>query len=324
MELVGYACPYIPVELISAAGYQPYSLLHGDYELMQEGTRYARIDACPLARANIAYVIKNSTRFAACIGSIGCDMSRRMFDIIHEHADLPVYIIHMPRTDNRQIYSDEIDHLIAELNFLSKKDVLARLPDEIQKWNSLREHFRSFENQRAAAPSRVSTYEFHKAARSFYQGVADTVPDIPLTDSQNPRVYMVGSELSYESSDFLQLLEEHLCIVGDFVCGLSQFLNVSITTFDLAGVKNAYYTQAPCVYRRSNKEFFNHITQAVQARNCQGIIGFTLDYCDSYEFELKYIEKSVGLPMLRLRTDYSFQKISQLETRIAAFKEMLC
>ena len=41
MKLIGYTCPYVPVELLSAAGFQPYCLLHGDYELMQRGTEYA-------------------------------------------------------------------------------------------------------------------------------------------------------------------------------------------------------------------------------------------------------------------------------------------
>lgn len=325
MGLIGYAGPYIPVEMISAAGYQPYSLLHGDYELMQEGTHYVRIDACPLVRANIAYVIRKRTEFAACIGAVGCDMSRRMFDIIHQYTGIPVYILHVPRTDNRQIFDDEIDWLIDELVHLSGKDFREELPGEIRRWNAVRERWRQLELQRAAYPSLLSTRAFHEAVRHYHKGNPELEMNIPENpSSKKPRVYLVGSELSYESADLLRSMEENLCIVGDSIYGLSRFLNVSIKTPDLDGLKTAYYDQPPCIYRRSNRKYYDHIIREIQKRQCQGLMGFTLDYCDAYEFELKHIEDTVGLPVLRLRTDYSFQKMSQLKTRLAAFGEMLC
>ena len=48
------------------------------------------------------------------------------------------------------------------------------------------------------------------------------------------------------------------------------------------------------------------------------------DYCDAYEFELKKMENTFDLPLLRIRNDYSSQKTGQLKTRIAAFGEILC
>ena len=91
MELIGYTCPYIPVEILSATGFRPYALLHGDYDLMQNGLLYTRIDACPLVRANISYVIKHQNKFVALVGAIGCDMSRRMFDVLREHTKIPIF-----------------------------------------------------------------------------------------------------------------------------------------------------------------------------------------------------------------------------------------
>ena len=324
MELIGYTCPYIPVEILSATGFRPYCLLHGDYDLMQHGTQYARIDACPLVRANIAYVIANKSNFAALVGTTGCDMSRRMLDILGEHTRIPCYLMHQPRTYNQKIHDDEIDWLIDSLSHLSKRNIMDALSHEIDKWEAARNVFRKYDRARHGAPSTVSSSDFQKATTHYYKGELNTIPDIAKKLSNKPRVYLVGSEVSYESSEFLELLEVDLRIVGDFVCGISTFLNISIAERTLSGIKNAYYSQPPCIYRRPNKAFYEHLVKQIAERKCIGVIAFTLDYCDAYEFELKKMENTFGLPLLRIRNDYSSQKTSQLKTRIAAFGEMLC
>lgn len=326
MKLIGYTCPSIPVEILSATGYQPYCLLHGDYGLMQQGTRYARIDACPLVRSTIAYVLDHKERFAALVGATGCDMSRRMFDVISEYADIPVFMMHVPRTDNPGIYFEELDWLAEELKRFSGKDIRAALAREIDTWSAVRTALREFDDRRAHVPSLMSTSRFHTLVRSYYTGeIGDLLHGhIPEQISNQPRVYLIGSEISYESSGFLNLMESDVRIVGDFVCGLSTALNITVKEHGLDGIKQAYYNQAPCIYKRPNDRFYEHVVRETRKRACEGIIAYTLDYCDAYEFELHHMESTFGIPMLNVRTDYSFQKTGQLRTRIGAFKELLC
>ena len=251
-------------------------------------------------------------------------MSHRMFDILSEHTDIPLFVLHMPRTDNKEIYDDEIDWLIDQLEDLTKKNIKDQLNQEIEKWERFREKYRGYDVKRNADPSVISTTNFHAKARYYYQGQINDAFSIPEEPSAQPRVYLIGSEISYESNHFLKLLENQLRIVGDFSCGISQFTGVSIVGPGLHGIKQTYYDQTPCPYRRPNTAFYMHIAKQVKERRCQGIIGFTLDYCDAYEFEMKHLETKLELPVLRIRNDYSFQKMSQLKTRIAAFRELLC
>jgi benzoyl-CoA reductase/2-hydroxyglutaryl-CoA dehydratase subunit BcrC/BadD/HgdB len=323
-QRLGYTCPHVPVEILASTGLQPYCLLHGDYELMQYGTTYARIDACPLVRANIAHILKESDKYAALVGTTGCDMSRRLFDVVSEATDIPALLIHMPRTDNFPIYSDEIDWLVQRLDRILGVSIKDAIAAEIDTWQHARGQMRALDKKRYAAPAILTTQDFHKVAGAYYQGLpALTMPSMnePLT---KPRVYMVGSEISYESGSFLQLFEDDLTIVGDNICGLSQFLSVQVKEHTIAGLKKAYYNQAPCIYRRPNHQYFNYVAAQLKRRCCHGVIGFTLDYCDAYEFELKKLEKTLGVPVLRVRTDYAGEKVSQFKTRIAAFGEMLC
>lgn len=323
--MIGYTCSYIPVELLAATGLKPYRLLHGDIGLSKDGERLLRIDACPLVKSNIAYIIRNQDKFTALVGSTGCDMARRMFDIVDELTDIPVYVLNNPRTDNPKIFNDEIDWLVKELEHLSNRklnDDLLRL--EIERWENVREQYRTLNKKRAANPSLISTSDFHKAAISYYKGDVDAQINITEKHSVNPRVYLIGSAITYEANQILELLEQELRIVGDFNCGISRFLNIEIKDKNLNGIKHAYYNQPPCIFKRPNHKFYEWTSSQLKKYACDGIVAWTLDYCDSYEFELKRMESRFGFPILRIRSDFSFQNLSQIKTRISAFREMLC
>lgn len=323
--MIGYTCSYIPVELLAATGLKPYRLLHGDIGLSKDGERLLRIDACPLVKSNIAYIIKNQDKFTALVGSTGCDMARRMFDIVDELTDIPVYVLNNPRTDNPKIFNDEIDWLAKELEHLSNRklnDDLLRI--EIERWENVREQYRTLNKKRAANPSLISTSDFHKAAINYYKGDVDAQINITEKHSVNPRVYLIGSAITYEANQILELLEQELRIVGDFNCGISRFLNIEIKDKNLNGIKHVYYNQPPCIFKRPNHKFYEWTSSQLKKYACDGIIAWTLDYCDSYEFELKRMESRFGFPILRIRSDFSFQNLSQIKTRISAFREMLC
>jgi benzoyl-CoA reductase/2-hydroxyglutaryl-CoA dehydratase subunit BcrC/BadD/HgdB len=325
MELIGYACSYIPVELLSATGLRPYRLLHGNTDLSRQAEKYVRIDACPMVKSNISYILNNQDKFRVLVGSTGCDMSRRMFDIIEETTDIPVLVLNNPRTNRAQIFNDEIDWLVKQLENLSGRkfsdDLIAK---EIEKWESERESYRAIDKKRGALPSLISTASFHNAIINYHQGNITSHIDIKDEPINKPRVYLLGSAVTYESHPILEMLEKEMRIVGDFNCGLSRFLNIHITENNLDGIKSAYYNQPPCVYKRPNDKLYSFIGGKLEEFRCKGIVAWTLDYCDNYEFELKKIESVFDLPVLRIKSDFSFQNLSQLRSRISAFAEMLC
>ncbi len=321
---IGYTCSYTPVELISAAGYRPYRLLHGSQELMREADRWLRVDACPMARSNLGHLLLHRGEFAAIVGSTGCDMARRLLDVVGEATDLPVYVMNVPRTDNPRIYREEVVWLWEELRLLAGGTLQHhRIAEAVQAWERARGRCRRLEAMRRANPSTLSTSLLHEAGVHYHQGDARCDPLSDQEASHKPRVYLVGSPVPYEGREVLRQLEESLRIVGDFNCGVSRFLNLRIDELTLQGVARAYYEQPPCIWRRPNTGFYEHITGRLARLRCVGVVAWTLDYCDSYEFELRRMERVLGLPVLRLRSDLSFGNRAQLDTRIQAFGELL-
>ena len=64
----------------------------------------------------------------------------------------------------------------------------------------------------------------------------------------------------------------------------------------------------------------------VREFNVEGIIWYQLLYCETYDIESYFFEKKlqeVGMPMLKLQSDYDAVEMGPLKTRIEAFIEMI-
>lgn len=324
MALIGYTCSYVPVEILAATGHRPYRLLHAEVRLAQDGEQYVRVDACPLIKSTLAYLSEHRTEFACVVGTSGCDMSRRMYDVLAETTDLPVLLLDNPRTDRFAMYSDEIDWLIREIERLfSLRITPEMIRREIGAWEDARTHYRALDRKRMARPSRISTAELHKAVTHYHKGEIEFPPFVPEEATDRPRVYLLGSAFPFEANSTLRLFEERLRVAGDFNCGISRFLGVQVANHSLAGLKRAYFEQPSCILKRPDHRFYEHVSRSIAGLDCRGIIAWTLDYCDPYEFELKRIESKLGLPVLRLRSDLSTQNLAPLKTRIEAFADMI-
>lgn len=324
-KLIGYTCSYIPAELLSATGYKPYRLLHGSYDLSIEGEKALRIDACPLIRSNLGFLMRNQEKFKAIIVSTGCDMSRRLSDVLLELTDIPVFVFNNPRTDNFRIYSDEINQLVVELEILGKRKLdRIVLKNEIERYETARLNLGKLDMKRWTSPSTLSTTTLHKILSNFHQGnIEDINYAINDEPSIKPRVFLLGSPVSYETNSLLAMIENKLRIVGDFNCGLSRFLDIQIKEKNLDGIKTAYFQQPPCIFKRPNDKFYQQVKEKIKLTRATGIVVWVAEFCDNYDFEIITMEDCFELPLLKLKSDYLLENIGQLNTRIEAFVEML-
>ena len=70
----------------------------------------------------------------------------------------------------------------------------------------------------------------------------------------------------------------------------------------------------------------NHIEELIEEYNIDGVVEIILQACHTYNIEseiTKSISNSLGVPHIRIETDYSSSDEGQLRTRLAAFIEML-
>jgi len=68
------------------------------------------------------------------------------------------------------------------------------------------------------------------------------------------------------------------------------------------------------------------ITEMVEAYKADGVIHYSLQFCQPYLMESMPVEKALedkSIPKLSVETDYSMEDMGQLKTRVEAFVEQL-
>ena len=81
-----------------------------------------------------------------------------------------------------------------------------------------------------------------------------------------------------------------------------------------------------CPTFADNKQRIFRIRQMIRDYKIEGVIYHVLRGCLVYDFEYRKIEEDLGrlgIPVIRLETDYNEEDIEQLRIRIEAFIEMI-
>ena len=86
----------------------------------------------------------------------------------------------------------------------------------------------------------------------------------------------------------------------------------------------SYYVD--CAVFTPNKKRYDHIKEMVQKYKADGVLHYSIQFCQPYQIEAMSVEKNLekeGIPVLSIDTDYSQEDMGQLKTRIEAFIERI-
>jgi len=98
---------------------------------------------------------------------------------------------------------------------------------------------------------------------------------------------------------------------------------------DLDGMMKAIadrYFAIDCSCFSPNTERIDSINQLVKEYTVQGVIQNILMYCHTYNIEAKAVEntlKKIGIPSIKIESDYSQEDTGRIRTRIEAFAEVV-
>jgi benzoyl-CoA reductase/2-hydroxyglutaryl-CoA dehydratase subunit BcrC/BadD/HgdB len=145
----------------------------------------------------------------------------------------------------------------------------------------------------------------------------------------NPKVLIIGSPVFFPNYKIpFQLQAAGIEICGNIDPAVWKFETAAVsgskdlfTEVVLAALDNdcsGAYTQNDALRSAAEK--------IIAAENPDGIVWHILKGQIEYDFELLRLEpmfEKIGLPVLRLETDYQYQDVEQLRIRIEAFGELL-
>ncbi|UCE22243.1 MAG: 2-hydroxyacyl-CoA dehydratase, partial [Candidatus Aminicenantes bacterium] len=146
------------------------------------------------------------------------------------------------------------------------------------------------------------------------------------------RVMIAGSPSPMGNAKIHYIAESSgLRIVVDESCtGLRHYRDlVDESQKDLDGMIKAVadrYFAIDCSCFSPNTERIDSIHQLVKDYNVQGVIQNILMYCHTYNIEAKLVEnilKKMGIPSIKIESDYSQEDVGRIRTRIEAFSEVI-
>jgi benzoyl-CoA reductase/2-hydroxyglutaryl-CoA dehydratase subunit BcrC/BadD/HgdB len=343
---VGFACSYVPLAVIDAAGYVPWRVLPMSGCPDQAG-QLLHDNLCPHVKRIIDRALADDLpQLEGMVFINSCDAMRRMADAWQRiRPNDKTIMLDLPSTQEPAsvaFFAQEVKRLAQALADWSgtplnvdairgssqRYDVLARLL--VQARERLRD------GTLDGGPARMQTL-YNQASMEPVETSINRIQEIlamPATTRQadpGVPVFLFGNVLP--DPEVFTLFEDcGAFIVGDDFCTGSRLFAPSanaMTDDPWQFLAEEHLLHPPCARTFDPArpgQIARDVLQRAQACSAQGVIGYTLKFCDPYLARMPLVRaalREANLPVLVLEGDCTLRSIGQQRTRIEAFIEML-
>jgi bzd-type benzoyl-CoA reductase N subunit len=347
-KVVGYACTYMPEEIISAAGMLPFRLRGtGCVGTSLADAWLTRIANCSFARSILELALTGEYDFLdGVVFNNGCDHTRRGYENwkAQENAPTFMYMLPVPHVltdDGLQWYREEVatfkntfeDFFRVKVNDESLKDAIHTY-DETR---GLLKQVYKLRTQKAPNLTGAETLRILVASASMPRDEYNKLLKVKLDEISNrdgisdyrARIMLVGS--TNDDPALVELIEgAGGLVVADSLCfGARYFWDMVGETGDpMDNLTARYYYHVPCprMYGALNKRL-DFLKSAAREAAVDGVILQAIKFCDLHGVENAMIEKALEkeeIPTLKLEREYGpLADTGRFRTRVQAFLERL-
>jgi bzd-type benzoyl-CoA reductase N subunit len=352
-RIMGYLCAFVPLEIITAAGFIPFRIKGDTSEPITKADAEMETIICPLVRSCFDMWLKGKYNFLeGIVIPHACDSICRTYQIWQYTLNLPYsHFINMPHgTDDSSLefYKAELETFRKSLGKFTGKEISEKgLKEAISLYNQNRAKVRELYELRKSSPPLISGVEVAKTlvagislpveeATKLVEGVIDEVKHRKPLAKKSARLMVVGAQV--DNIAFIELVEESgAWVVADDLCpgGRESLAPVDTSVPPIDGIAERYLRRIYCgrTYRERKgsyedymEERFGHIGRMIRDFKVDGVVLYIYKYCDPFGFEVPEIKSYVeakGVPVLYVEDEYSMSTIGRLRTRVQAFLEML-
>lgn len=356
-KVIGTYCMMVPQELIYAAGAENVKLCSGSFTGFSIGEDITPRDACPLVKAVAGMQeIGKLTPYADCdlmVVPVTCDCKKKLASMLAETT--PVHVMQVPSVRQSdellELYVEELYRFIPVLEHVTGNritfDSLMRgvaavgaAQAEMSRFMKLRRksetmlirgtHVMAVMN----ALSLMPIGDWTAALRNLNDELEERVrQNYRITGKKLPRILLTGSPVVFPNIKLPLLIEETGgALAADETCMGERFLYDPLAVWDRSfdGYMRAMATRSirPCTcptFWDSSTRLYR-LKQMIKDNRVDGIVYHVLRGCLVYDFEYQLIEEEMGklgIPIIRVETDYNEEDIEQLRIRIEAFVELI-
>ena len=350
-RLVGYLCSYTPLEVIDAAGAAAVGLCGTSAETIPAAEAVLPANLCPLVKSTYGFALSGKCPFTyfsdLVVGETTCDGKKKMYEMLGEIKD--TYIMELPNRQSpmgRKLWREEV---VALKNKLEEKFGVEiteeKLREQVHLSNQNRLALRHFYELMKLDPPPMagsnlyavlygSNFKFNRRqaideVNALTERIKTEYEQGSRPVEKRPRILVTGCPIGGNAMKVVKSIEAN---GGNVVCyencsgakSVDELINED--TDDIYQAIADRYLNIGCSCMTPDENRFKLMGRLLDEYKIDAVVEVVLQACHTYNVESYYIKRFVterGIPYMCVETDYSSSDIGQLNTRCAAFIEML-
>lgn len=351
IPVIGVFCTYFPQELALAMGAAVVGLCSMSDETIPEAEKDLPSNLCPLIKSSYGFAKSDKCPFFyfsdLIVGETTCDGKKKMYEYLGEFK--PVHVMELPNRQSEQglqLWKNEIikmkEHLEKRFNVvITEEDIKAAIKVKNEERRALKELYEVMKLDPVPIEGRNlfkvlygSTYKFDKKQipgeiKALVNKIKDEY-ELEKKIEKRPRILVTGCPIGGATEKVIKSIEENGGIVVTYEnCSGAKAIDelVDETNPDVYLALAQRYLNIGCSVMTPNPKRLELLDRLIDEYKVDGVVEVILQACHTYNVERigikRFVNEKKGKPYIGIETDYSMSDIGQLNTRIAAFIEML-
>ena len=352
-KLAGCLCSYTPQEILDAAGIAAIGLCGTSNETIPDAEKVLPKNLCPLIKSTYGFAYSEKCPYTyfsdLIIGETTCDGKKKMYELLNEIKE--TYVLHLPQSQQRgyakDIWYEEVKLLkekIEEKFEVSITDTALR--QAAHKRNELRQALCEMYHLQENCPPAMKGTEMMLALQqgTFTFDVDQQIENIKTKVKHAKEAYEKGESPIAKTAKRILItgcptggviqkiggvIEENggvIVCLDDCSGERTNQLLVDEDAKDILRAISDRYLAINCSVMSPNEGRLENTRKMIEKYKVDGIVEVVLQACHTFNVEsaqVGYMAEEMGIPYMKLETDYSTADTGQIETRISAFIEML-
>ena len=351
VPIVGAYCTYFPQEIAMAMGAATVGLCSTSDETIPDAVRNLPKNLCPLIKSSYGFAKTEKCPFFyfsdVVVGETTCDGKKKMYEYMSRFKD--VFIMELPNTQRPEALQLWKGEIIRFKEYLEEKFDVTITEEDIREAirvnnagrRSLKQLYEVMLNDPVPITGHDlfkvlygSTFKFDRKAipeevDALVEKIKKEYAEGKMLEKK-PRILITGCPVGGATEKVIDAVENNGGVVVTFEnCSGAKSIDklVDEEEPDVYEALARRYLNIGCSVMTPNPNGLELLGRLIDEYKVDGVVEMTLQACHTYNVESfdirRFVNEEKGIPYINVETDYSQADIGQLNTRIAAFIEML-
>ncbi len=352
IPFVGTFCTYFPQEIAMAMGACVVGLCSTSDETIPDAEKDLPRNLCPLIKSSYGFAKTDKCPYFyfsdLIVGETTCDGKKKMYEYLGQFK--PVYTMELPNSqspEGLELWAKEIIKLKEKLESHFETTITDEaVREQVRVMNEVRRAMKEFYALTKVEPVPIlgqnlfsvlygSSFRFNKVKlpdeiRAVVAKVKAEYAENPNKYPKAPRILVTGCPIGGGASKCVKAIEDNggHVVVFENCSGAKSFDKlVDEDAPDIYRAIAERYLSIGCSVMTPNPNRLELLGRLIDEYRVDAVVEITLQACHTYNVETlgikRFVNEVKGIPYMAVETDYSTADIGQLNTRMAAFIEML-